>query len=347
MTTDSPAGVVDPPKLEVSGPLPSRSYVLLISGTMNPPHIGHVHLGLHAAGALRDKGHTVTAICFAPVHDNYLFNKVSMTHKDTPDSISPDKMCFSMSERCDMLRGLLGTEASTDKSICHVLDYEHVHGSSLLEESPNYWATRLPEGYLKTVPTAALMTHFASHSPLITANSRLGIVFGVDNLAGIVTWNRPGSLLARADLVFVSRNMATVKLPKSPSELLEVLRYFELHASVPVNYHGATLFGDKSGSFIHKEASGEGALFLLPPLQGGDEHLSSTSIRTNVAACMSTLIAHGFSCNELMGNLMQHPKMAGAVLTKIRNCAQDRGEGIGELGEDRGRDCKRARSDVW
>ena len=32
-------------------------------------------------------------------------------------------------------------------------------------------------------------------------DSRLGIVFGLDILAGLVTWNRPGDLLAHSDLV--------------------------------------------------------------------------------------------------------------------------------------------------
>ena len=34
-------------------PLAPQDYVLLISGTMNPPHSGHVRLGLSAADRLR------------------------------------------------------------------------------------------------------------------------------------------------------------------------------------------------------------------------------------------------------------------------------------------------------
>ena len=56
--------------------LPPREYVLLISGTMNPPHVGHVRLGLAAAEKLRATGHRVGAICYLPVHDNYICNKV-------------------------------------------------------------------------------------------------------------------------------------------------------------------------------------------------------------------------------------------------------------------------------
>ena len=66
--------------------LAARRYVLLISGTMNPPHQGHVRLGLAAARALEAEGHTVASICFVPVHDNYLHNKVMLD--DTKIDIS-------------------------------------------------------------------------------------------------------------------------------------------------------------------------------------------------------------------------------------------------------------------
>lgn len=314
-------------QLQPAGPLPGRKYVLLISGTMNPPHVGHVSLGLHAARELRGKGHIVSAICFAPVHDNYLHNKVSLKGPGALcDHIhmSPDTICFPMSERCDILRSLVQLEPSSDKDICHVLDYEHEHGAHLLEESPGYWAPRLPDGYLKTVPTVGLMGHFAANSSLLSdGDTRLGIVFGVDNLAGIVTWNRPSELLARADLVFVSRAMASVSLPRDPSELVKGLKHFELLASVPVIYKEVTLFGDQTGSFGNKDALGEGALFLLPALKEGGEQLSSTNIRTSVAACASTLAQHGFA-GLLAGRLFG--SMGTEVLTKIRKAGDERQE---------------------
>ena len=62
-----------------SSPLRQREYALLVSGTMNPPHCGHIRLGLHAAQALAAAGHTVASICFVPVHDNYLLNKLALT----------------------------------------------------------------------------------------------------------------------------------------------------------------------------------------------------------------------------------------------------------------------------
>ena len=45
-----------------SAALPPREYVLLVSGTMNPPHAGHVRLGITAADGLCKMGHTVKAV---------------------------------------------------------------------------------------------------------------------------------------------------------------------------------------------------------------------------------------------------------------------------------------------
>ena len=53
--------------------------------------------------------------------------------------------------------------------------------------SPSPWPSppQAAEGYLRTVPTASLLRHFAQHSPLLAPGKRrLGAVFGVDNLAG-------------------------------------------------------------------------------------------------------------------------------------------------------------------
>ena len=67
---------------------------------MNPPHISHVLLGLHAAKELRNAGHTVSAIVFAPVHDNYLLNKISLKQKTdkSGENTGTDagQLCFPM-----------------------------------------------------------------------------------------------------------------------------------------------------------------------------------------------------------------------------------------------------------
>ena len=52
------------------------------------------------------------------------------------------------------------------------------------------------EGYLRTVPTASLLRHFAQHSPLLAPGKRrLGAVFGVDNLAGGMTTPGDGGVV--------------------------------------------------------------------------------------------------------------------------------------------------------
>ena len=180
-------------------PLAPRSYVLLISGTMNPPHKGHVHIGLSAARALRARKHIVTAICYVPVHDNYLHNKVTLSTASRPAGVpaSQDTLCFSYASRCAMMRELIAAEAPEEAGICHVLDYESTYGSELLADSPHYWAPKLPGGYLRTVPTTELIAHFASHSPLLSSSpgSRLAVVFGIDTLSGMGSWNGPERLL--------------------------------------------------------------------------------------------------------------------------------------------------------
>lgn len=259
--------------------LASRDYVLLVSGTMNPPHIGHVRLGLKAADGLRGSGHTVRAICYLPVHDNYLCNKV-VVKQSASSSVAPaDLIAVPMRERCALLQALLASEPAERTAACHVLDYEHTGGDGLLAESPGYWAPKMPGGYLRTVPTTALIAHFAANSSLMEGGARLGVVFGVDNLAGMASWNDPDKLLARADLVFLARGMDKVSFAAQPSGLLNALRHLIVSSCVPVVHGSETLFGHQTGSFVNEDAAGEGALFMLPPLSGDDEGLSSTTIR--------------------------------------------------------------------
>lgn len=273
-----------------SAALPPREYVLLVSGTMNPPHAGHVRLGITAADGLCKMGHTVKAVCYVPVHDNYLCNKVMLKRKEKGTVSVVESIAFPITERCELLKELLARETSERAAICHILDYEH-HATSLLAESPGYWAPKLPDGYLRTVPTAALIGSFAETSPLMQGGARLGVVFGVDNLAGMASWNDPGQLLARADLVFLARAMPRVEVPKDPSELLGALKHADIGAAVPIVHGEAELLGGALGSFTNEGASGDSALFMLPPLEGDDESLSSTRIREALAEMVATTAA--------------------------------------------------------
>ena len=71
---------------------------------------------------------------------------------------------------------------------------------------------------------------------------------------------------------------------QDPTELLGALRHAEIQSAVPVVYGDNTLLGCECGSFTNRGAEGEGALFMLPPLEGADETLSSTSVREAVSA---------------------------------------------------------------
>jgi len=222
--------------------------VLLVSGTMNPPHQGHVRLGLRAAEALRAEGHTVSAVCFVPVHNNYMHNKAAAQ--------GSGPLFYPMERRCAMLQALVTAEGAAAADLCHVIDHEGEHSEELLEESPGYWAPKLPGGYLRTVPTVRLIHHFARTSPhLQAAGVRLGIVFGADNLAGMASWNRPGELLERCDLVLLARGTEAVCFGRDPHELLAALACLHVSAALPVVYGGETIFGTTLGSFTNANAT--------------------------------------------------------------------------------------------
>ena len=86
---------------------PTREYVLLVSGTMNPPHRGHVQIGLHAAARLRARGHAVRAVCYVPVHDNYMWNKVQVANEQEAGNPATRKskvatLFYPMRLRCEI-----------------------------------------------------------------------------------------------------------------------------------------------------------------------------------------------------------------------------------------------------
>ncbi|CAJ1400549.1 unnamed protein product, partial [Effrenium voratum] len=238
---------------------------------------------------------------------------------------------YPMAQRCEQLRLLLRDQGEGLEAFCHVLDYELRFGAQLLEESPNYWAQRLPEGYLRTVPTKSLLRHFAQHSPLMKS-ARLGAVFGVDNLIGMASWNAPGELLESTDLVLVAREAATVELRSSPQPLLSELRYFQIQERVDVKYEGKELFGQAVGCFENASASKSAAsrLVLLPAL-GPDEGLSSSCLRKALAECLATCRQHGCASEELLTCLLYHGLRSAAALKREAESADERGERVKRL----------------
>ena len=274
------------PTPSFAAPLAPRKYALLVSGTFSPPHRGHVRLGLQAAAALEAEGHEVVSITIVPVHDNYMFNKVTAAFRKGGDS----EILFSMVQRCNLLRGLVEAEGKKAER-CHVVNYEGDHGEALLDTSPNYWERKLPDGYLKTVPTMALIEHFAEGVRASEEGTRVGVVFGVDNLAGMATWNSPERLVASADLVLVSRESTSVSFPRDPAPLLSPMWRIETRSPVPVSYEGTVLFGESTGSLVNSTATHNGLVYLTPALDGDDEGLSSTAIRN----ALRVLVAHNIS----------------------------------------------------
>jgi nicotinic acid mononucleotide adenylyltransferase len=229
---------VPPPPAPAPNP---RDYVVLCSGTFNPPHRGHVLMGLHAARHLLALGHRVRSVQFVPISDAYLWNKVMLKRRlrraatvadaqtdrgggaelarspaavGTPTAATPD-FCAPMAVRLALLRALIGAETAALAAVgrspafaVEASDFEHrAHVPPLFEPSPGYWAKRLPSGYLETVPTAALIERFSAHHRS-ASGARVVAVFGADNLAGCPSWNRSGRIFESADVCIVGRRQA-------------------------------------------------------------------------------------------------------------------------------------------
>merc|ERR1712151_1459401 len=121
--------------------------------------------------------------------------------------------------------------------------------------------------------------------------------------------------------------MSQVTFGKDPCELLNAIKHFEIKTAVPVDFGGKTIFGAETGSFENAHADGKGALVLLPPLDGGDEDLSSTKIRNGVVSCLQMLSKHEYGPNP--GDIL--PVLQGAAdgpknLAQVEEKARDRGE---------------------
>ena len=94
--------------------------VVIVPGSMNPPHRGHVSTALHAC---RHLAGTVEAIYLLPAHDNLLYNQA-----------------------CELLCGLAADAAGEGCPPIVVVAYESEHASQLLCDERDEWAARLPDG---------------------------------------------------------------------------------------------------------------------------------------------------------------------------------------------------------
>lgn len=296
----------------------------------------------------------MVAICFLPVHDNYLHNKISAAatgcaQGDAEGHAAPP-VVFPMEERCQMIQALLSSSPTMAKSEPHqeheevlelVLDYERRYAAELLEEASTYWAARLPAGYLLTTSTAHLVKHFATHSPLLAqqggaqggARTRLAVVLGADAFIGMGEWTRPADVLEHADLVLMARGKPVPQRPRAQTDKLTQLlsarvRFFETSVpmSLVIGHSAAFAGGDDAGSFVNPLAASDCALFAVPPLDAGDEELSSSAICAALHECYNVLIKHGVP-RQSLGLLLQRAALGGeAVLALIGESARERGE---------------------
>jgi len=307
-------------------------YTLVCSGTFNPPHRGHALMGLHAAARLAARGHRVDRLLFLPVSDNYLLNKLASRIAPAAGAapsaslaMKSDAPHFSMAARCELLSSLVDAELARRADVVApghvaVLPYEQAHAERLLQDSPSYWGRLLPGGYLRTVPTAALIRVLAADNQVVPPGARLGLVFGVDNLAGMASWELPAQLMARSDLVLIGRGDGdSLDLQGAAlAPLLSAIRCVEADACVPLvlpadfeaEAGGGAAETEGGGGRVwrHTRAAPDSAtggasarsavLYAFGSPCSSVRHLSSTAIRE----AMATLKRHGYGdAGMLMG----------------------------------------------
>jgi len=287
-----------------------RPYVVLVSGTFNPPHKGHVKIGTHAAKALIETGHTVGKIVYSPVHDNYVVNKILST---TDDAGGTDGTLFlPMDVRVKFLKSIIKKEAPSPElkgvSIS-VLDFEHQRPDLL--KRTNVWKTRLSHrgGYLKTISSVDLIKGFGEE--YTKKGYRVAIVFGADLLEWMPKWNAVSHLFRQADLLVISRETDKITFGADPSSLLSNFSTVNVLHILPHTYKdNKVLFGDRKGVFSLRSGreknpkteqaeedkagkEGSSTLFLLPPLKEA-EAMSSTELRNAMQRLIKLATEYGY-----------------------------------------------------
>ena len=278
-------------------------HIVCVSGTFSPPHRGHVLMAIESARSLRKLGKDVAAVCFVPVHDNYLRNKVSSDEKED--------IAFSSSQRVAMLKELIAQEQADDVK-CIALDWE-CENRHLLTESPGYWAKKLP-GYLKTIPTKKLLPAFQSTfvRNRFGKDAKAAWVFGMDNLEYMPSWNDVGTIFQSSDLILVCRKKDhdVVKLRSDPKSLLSSFSAVHVSpkASLEVRYKDELVFGHEVETKI---GNGTSQIFVLEKLSGDVVLCASSKLRR----AMRVIRQHGYLSSErTLKTLLQHKTRSWATI---------------------------------
>ncbi|GAB5359269.1 hypothetical protein AAMO2058_000529800 [Amorphochlora amoebiformis] len=286
-------------------------YVLVLSGTFNPPHKGHVILGAHSAKIMIQSGNRVRKIIYVPVHDNYMVNKIL-------GKPSANVMFIPMSKRVSSLQRMI-----TDEPQCKeiekkgikqiVLPYENLN-PQLLQTSA-IWSQRLKEGYLKTISTSSLIESIGEE--YAKKGLRVAAIFGADLLTYMPKWNNVDNIFKSADLVIIGRAIPRIDFAADPKKFLSNFHKVDVHFKLPVGFQNKTMFGDDLGSYDLK-TRGPSRLFLLPPLPGKDENLSSSRLRKDISEFLQKMQTYGYppsSVIEVLG-------FRGSWQTELRDAAK-------------------------
>jgi len=311
-------------------PWDSKEFVVLISGTMNPPHRAHVLLGINAANYLISQGHTVDSVHFVPGSDNYQWNKIKLKTNSTTELTMADKLTYSMSARVELLNVLISGEPAPEGFSLVADDFEGTI-PECFEDSPGYWAKKLPDGYLQTISTATLIGAFAAKHP----GKRVAVVFGADNLAYMPTWNHLDKIFSVSDLMVVTRGEC--RFPTDPSVMLDQFDRVNLAALTEppqfTDHNGEPVLHLPPGKY-EKNSSGVRTMFVLPPIDAL-ESASSTVLR-------KTILSHiqEGSCEGDVDQLARHgyPSEKRAVLLEAGKEAVEQSEQMLSATEKNGRE---------
>jgi len=291
---------------------------------------------------------------FVPGSDNYQWNKVKCELQNQAEKGTPDRsasLMYGMEARLDLLKGLIESESSLQhprklSKDCQVVG-EDFEGSipDAFEDSPAYWAKKMPGGYLQTISTSTLVQRFAAQH---TANGgRIALVYGADNFVYMTAWNNIQNIFQSSDLLIFLRG--EVQFKSASSRIMDmfarILVEVDPESSGAVKeVDGSVLFGDKQGHFEVEDSKGKSTLCVLPAL-AELESCSSTKLRGDLMERInghpgnSELMAlHGYAKEEQVALLVNEGsrvlEQTDAILSEIEQKGVEKGQLVSDEDDD-------------
>ena len=271
---------------------------------------------------------------FLPVHDNYLWNKLTLSAERKIARGDRAPICLPMDTRVKLLKAILGNE-ETDVE-CHVLPFERDQAASMLKNTI-YWERTLGKAQLPTIATSSMLNLFSKTwvSEHFGPAARLSLVFGIDNLPWMPSWSNAESLFSNCDLVLVRRLEqetsdadSAVSFRVEPSAFMRSFKTIRVDSINPIMFEGDILFGDRLGESTPKSCSPDATstLYVVAPLHGLPG-LSSTVVRRAI----KVLAQHGYAPPDIANALMKFADRGKQTLDSIRDKAKNLPTGLDKV----------------